>query len=125
MKGGWPERSMYATTPKLKKSVEGSAKVQLRTSGAMKPIVPTKPVLTAVYCPCTISYGWLESIEWFIEDQAFCGRMIWLLNRHLPPLPSFFLSLPVCRRSSLLTGEGGEGVWEEPNNLTARKPGPL
>jgi hypothetical protein len=40
---------MYATTPKLKKSVEGSAKVQLRTSGAMKPMVPTKPVLTTVY----------------------------------------------------------------------------
>jgi len=33
-----------------------------------------------------------------------------------------FLSLPVCRRSSLLTGEG---VGEEPNHANARKPGPL
>ena len=36
---------MYVTTPRLKKSDEGSAKVQLRTSGAMKPTVPTNPVL--------------------------------------------------------------------------------
>jgi hypothetical protein len=36
---------------------------------------------------------------------------------------SLFLSLPVCRR---FTNErGGEGVDEEPNNTTARKPGPL
>jgi hypothetical protein len=36
-----------------------------------------------------------------------------------------FLSLPLCRRSSLLTGGGGEGVGEEPNHTKARKPGPL
>jgi hypothetical protein len=35
---------------------------------------------------------------------------------------SLFLSLPVCRRSSLLTGDGGvgKGVGEEPNHTTAR-----
>ncbi len=33
-----------------------------------------------------------------------------------------FLSLPVCRRSSLLTWER---VGEEPKHATARKPGPL
>ncbi len=45
-----------------------------------------------------------------------CGRMIRLLAHPLlPPLPSccrlsLFLTLPVCRRSSLPTGEGGR-VW--------------
>ncbi len=47
-----------------------------------------------------------------------------------PPTPlhspvrkvSLFLSLPVCRRSSLLTGKG---VGEEPNHTNARKLGPL
>ncbi len=34
---------------------------------------------------------------------------------------SLFLSLPVCRRSSLLTEEG---VGEEPIHTTARNPGP-
>ncbi len=39
---------------------------------------------------------------------------------HPRPLarPSFFLSLPVCRRSSLL-------AVEEPNHTTARKPVPI
>jgi hypothetical protein len=48
-------------------------------------------------------------IEWFIEDQAF----LWAPS----PFPLsrqtkffLFLSLPVCRRSSLLSGEGGGGV---------------
>jgi hypothetical protein len=39
-------------------------------------------------------------------------RMIWLLPHQLHPpasILSLFLSLPVCRRSSLLTGEGGRG----------------
>jgi len=47
-----------------------------------------------------------------------------------PPTPplfpvrkvSLFLSLPVCCGSSLLTGEGGEGIGEEPNH---RPPGSL
>jgi hypothetical protein len=42
--------------------------------------------------------------------------MIWLLPHPLPPAVSklsLFLSLPVCRRSSLLTGEGVEE--EEPS----------
>jgi hypothetical protein len=37
---------------------------------------------------------------------------------------SLFLSLPVWRWSGLLTG-GIDGVGEEPNHTTARKPGPL
>jgi hypothetical protein len=45
-----------------------------------------------------------------------------------PPSPaskmSFFVSLPVCRRSGLLKGEG-ERVGKEPNHTTARKPGPV
>jgi hypothetical protein len=58
-----------------------------------------------------------------------CGRKIWLLVDPLPPSPvnklSLFLSLPVCRCTSLLTGERGEGVGKEPNHTTAREPGPL
>jgi hypothetical protein len=37
---------------------------------------------------------------------------------------SLFLGLPVCRRSSLLA-RNEEGVREEPNYTTERKPGPL
>jgi hypothetical protein len=47
-----------------------------------------------------------------------------------PPSPvsnlSLFLSLPVCRRSSLFTLEESKNeVGEEPNHTTARKPSPL
>ncbi len=53
-------------------------------------------------------------IEWFVECQA-CGRMIRL---HAHPLTPFFrlqiASLRVCRRSSLLPGEGGRGrAWSQ------------
>ncbi len=44
---------------------------------------------------------------------------IWLFP--LSHQSSLFLSLPVCRRSGLLTGEG---VGEEPNHTTARNSGP-
>ncbi len=49
-----------------------------------------------------------ENIEWFIEDHAFSPSY-----DLAPPNPpahlqklSLFLSLPVCRLSRLLTGEG-------------------
>ncbi len=65
-----------------------------------------------------------ESIEGFIENQAFLLSFDLAPPPPASPLPvsklSLFISLPVCRRSSLLTGEGvGE---EEPNHTTARKP---
>ncbi len=45
--------------------------------------------------------------------ELSCGRMIRLLAQPPPPSPvtnlSLFISLPVCRRSSLLTGEAGRG----------------
>jgi hypothetical protein len=67
-----------------------------------------------------------ESIEWFIEDQAF---FLWLHSAPLPRPPisklSLFLGLPLCRRSSLLTGEGGQEVCVEQYQTTARKHGPL
>jgi hypothetical protein len=53
--------------------------------------------------------------------------IIWLLAcplSHISHQQVVFFSLPVGRRSSLLTGEGERG-WEEPNHTTARKPGPL
>ncbi len=52
-----------------------------------------------------------EGIEWFVEDLAF--SLSYDMAPHPPPPPfsklSLFLSLPVCRLSSLQTGEGGEG----------------
>jgi hypothetical protein len=65
----------------------------------------------------------------FLEDQAFSMSC----DLAPPPIPSplypvskltLFLRLPVCRRSSLLTGEGGGGKGK-PNHTTARKPCPL
>jgi hypothetical protein len=60
------------------------------------------------------AYPAKRSIEWFIESQAF----LWFRYRPIPSSPSsvsnfsLFLSLPVCRRSSLLKGEGGRGRAE-------------
>jgi hypothetical protein len=52
--------------------------------------------------------------------------MIWLHAHPSPPSPvsklSFILCLPVCRRSSLLTGEGAS---VEPKYKIERKLGPL
>ncbi len=53
--------------------------------------------------------------------------MIWLFPHPLPPLLSascMSFSFFLCHRSSLLTGEG-EGVGEELNHKTSRKPDPL
>ncbi len=51
-----------------------------------------------------------NSIEWFIEDQAFSPSIIWLLSL-LPLLSISCLSFSVflCCQSSLLRGEGGGG----------------
>ncbi len=73
------------------------------------------------------------SIGWFTEGQAFLRSYDSApLLPHSPPPPSvtflFCLSIPVCRRSNLLTGEGGKGVFKMsqiPNYATGRKPGPL
>ncbi len=48
---------------------------------------------------------WLgpESIEWFMEGQTFSAS--YDLAPRPPPPPSPVSSLPVCRRSNLLTGE--------------------
>jgi hypothetical protein len=71
-----------------------------------------------------------ERIELFtrIEDQGF--SLSYCLAPPPPPPPSpvsklsLFLSIPVCRRSSLLT-EKGRVVGKEPNHTNARKPSPL
>ncbi len=64
-----------------------------------------------------------ESIECFIEDQAFSP------SHDLPPPPVSKLDWRhtgrMRKRDSLLTGERGYGVGEEPNHKTARKPGLL
>ncbi len=72
---------------------------------------------------------WGESREyWFICGvQGF--HVVWFGSSiPLPTLPAsklcLFLSLRMCRRWSLLTGEG-EGVGKEPNHTSARKLGLL
>ncbi len=58
------------------------------------------------------------------RTRLSCRRMIWLLPRPLPPSPvnklSLFLSLPVCCRSSLLTGERGR-VWGRAKSYNGEK----
>jgi hypothetical protein len=57
-------------------------------------------------------YGRAESIDRFIESQAFLRSLYDPTPRPPPSLSnklSLFLSLPVCRPSSLLTGEVGGG----------------
>ncbi len=58
----------------------------------------------------------LESIQWFIEDHAF--SLPYNLASPLPPKPPLqishrclYFSVFLCRRLSLLTGEGG-GVYK-------------
>ncbi len=66
-----------------------------------------------------------ESIQSFIDGLALFDAAP---RPPPPPFPvsnmSLFLSLPVCRRSSLLNGEWA-WVGVEPNHTTAKKPGPL
>jgi hypothetical protein len=59
----------------------------------------------------------------FLADLLFGPRPPPSLHFPISKLP-LFRNLPVCRRSSLLTGEK-EGVGVEPNHTTARKLGPL
>ncbi len=66
-----------------------------------------------------------ESIERFIEDQAFSPSY----DLAAPPTPpisklSLFLSLSVCRLPSYPTGEERRD-GEEQNHTTARKSSPL
>jgi hypothetical protein len=63
-----------------------------------------------------------ESTELFIEGQLSCCRKIWLLPRPLPPSLgisklSLLFSLPVCRRSSLLMGEGRNQIIRRRESL--------
>jgi hypothetical protein len=70
-----------------------------------------------------------ESIEWFIEDQAFSLSMIWLIPPSPTPLSRHKLDRRhkgrLRKRDNLLTGEGGQ--WGEPIHMmvAARKSGPL
>ncbi len=52
-----------------------------------------------------------ENTEWFIEDQAFCRRVTWLLS-HPPASKLDWQNIERLRkRENLLTWEG-EGVGE-------------
>ncbi len=64
--------------------------------------------------------------ELYLREPGFLA-VVWFgssptpFTSHVSKL-SLFLNPPVCRRSSLLTVEG---VGQEPNHTTVRKPGPL
>ncbi len=66
-----------------------------------------------------------ESIEWFIEDQAFSP------SYDLAPPPLSRQKVVSLAQSSCVSpvemndGRREEGVGEEPNHTTVRKPGPL
>ncbi len=70
------------------------------------------------FMPCCGAVGTAESIEWFIEDQAFLQSNDSASSPPpaLHPSPainlSLFLSLPVCRRSvgEMWEGVGGRGA---------------
>ncbi len=75
-----------------------------------------------------------ESIEWYIDWPGFL-IVVWFSSvPTLPPPPVsklfLFFSLPVCRRSSLLTGGGGRGdkvyygekAWSSINHLILSDP---
>ncbi len=70
-----------------------------------------------------------EKLGFSLFFSVFFRFFVFFLSFSVSPSPvsklSLFLSLPVCRRSGLLTGDGRRGLVEEPSNMTARKPGPL
>jgi hypothetical protein len=79
--------------------------------------------------PCKI----IPTVNSYIFDQIELNDLFSPLYNLAPPPPpppspvsklSLFLSLPLCRQSSVLTGEW-VGVGEEPNQTTARMAGPL
>jgi hypothetical protein len=66
-----------------------------------------------------------ESMEWFLEDQAFSRSYDLAPPPSPPPTPSLvsmflFLSFRVCRRPSLLTGEGWRG-WRRSQIIRRRE----
>ncbi len=67
-----------------------------------------------------------ETIKWLIEDQVFSPSCDLALP---PPTPVSNLdgrhTGRLRKRDNLMTGELGKGTMEEPNHMTARKPGPL
>ncbi len=77
--------------------------------------------------------GWVftkyipESIEWFIEDQAF-SPLSYDLAPPPPPLPSESSTGDTqedWERETTADGRGGGVVGTEPNHAAERKPGPL
>jgi hypothetical protein len=71
-----------------------------------------------------------NGLQYSIQDQAFLRSYDSAPRQPPSPLSrgsklSLLLSLPVCRWSSLLTGERVKGVGVEPNLTTTRNHGPL
>ncbi len=76
-------------------------------------------VISATLSPLALNSMQLRQSQRIPNDllrtRLSCGRMIRFIAHPLPPSPvsnmSLFLSLPVCRLSSLLTEEGGGTGW--------------
>ncbi len=76
---------------------------------------------------CRHSPLWPESIEWFIEDEAFSTSCMIKAPPPPPPLSpvtklSLFRSLPCASPVEHSDGRVGEVVRGEPDNKTTRKP---
>ncbi len=84
-------------------------------------MVPTYPSFLIFLLSVKHARSPQRVLNYLLRTRLSCGRMIRFLSHpHHPPFPppftpspvgdwSLFLSLPVCRRSNLRTGEGGRG----------------
>ncbi len=106
--------------------VKGYAVIGILPTRNVIYFIRTKPSSNTIHCRClyfeqrigsysvklSFMYDMPESIDCFINDQAFLSSY----DLAPPPHPHYtisklsnFLSLPMCRRSSILMGEWGVG----------------
>jgi hypothetical protein len=81
-----------------------------------------------LYCTSMETRPIPQSTEWFIEDQAYSASYDLTLSHPLPPFPRHSTTGDTQEDWEIETTywrERRDGVREEPNHTTARKPGNL